>query len=266
MRCYSLKAFLCFIVLVPALTEARSDIPPAYKNKYCCVFPLKPSTLSHWYVDAGAGWVFNQKLGRSYLGNVGEPLDQYDPPKAKQVPMVFLSGGYVWSRQADWLPFTSVGLEYSYFFPAKAEGVIEEASDPTQVFSNYSYKVAHHTLYLLGKANLVRWRNWMPYVFGGLGASWNRFSAYSEESVSETPSIRPNPEFSNKAQSNFAYSLGTGLDYVFTKNLWGSLGYRYDHFGWGKTGDTNISEFADKNLKNFLKAHTLIFSLRYLFG
>ncbi|MDQ8038801.1 MAG: outer membrane beta-barrel protein [Rickettsiella sp.] len=271
MRIFSKAIFLLlFTVLVPSLSEARSE--PKLDKMYCCqnkktvcCCVSSPKHLPSWYMDVGLGWVFNQKLGASYLANIDLPLDQYNSPKVNQVMMGALSGGYVWSRRTAWLPFTSLGFEYSYDMPAKVKGVIEEFSDPEQTNFKYKYKVDHHNLRLIGKADLYRWQNLMPYVSAGMGVSWNRFSDYSEQAISELPSPRPNPAFTNKTESNFSYSLGTGLDYIFNKNLWGGLGYRYDHFGWGKTGDTN-AEFADKSLKNTSRAHTIILSLRYLFG
>ena len=265
MRIYYRKAvfLLLLITFLPSLAQAKTC---------CCekiTVPLCVSPTQHlpsWYMDAGLGWVFNQKLGTSYLANADEKEDQYNPPKVNKVATGSLSGGYVWSHPKKWLPFTSLGLEYSYYMPAKVKGVIEENSDPEMANLNYKYKIAHHNLQLIGKADIFRWKNFMPYVSGGAGVSWNRVSDYREEQSAEGQISRTYPEFGNKTKLNFSYSLGTGVDYVFTRNLWGGLGYRFDHFGWEKTGDTTSDKFLDKNLKNTSKAHTILFSLRYLFA
>lgn len=273
MRIYYGKAIslLLLIVILPSLVQAETCCCQNKKTTLLCVSPPKP--LPSWYMDVGLGWVFSQKLGTSYLARINFPSDRYNSPKADQALMGFLSGGYVWSRQTDWLPFTSLGLEYSYDIPTRVKGVIEEFSMPEQANFNYKYKIAHHNLLLVGKVDLYRWLNWMPYISGGVGLSWNRFNGYGEQAISKLPSPKPNSAFTNKAEANFSYSLGAGLDYIFNRNLWGGLGYRYDHFGWGRTGDTNakfatqfVEKFAAKNLKNTLRAHTIIFSLRYLFG
>jgi opacity protein-like surface antigen len=260
--CFKTVFLSVLLLSVPSLASAKPRVCPC-PAKRLCVSPVKrpPS----WYLDAGLGWMFNQNLGKTYLANMDLPADQYNASKSKRSLMGFWGGGYVWARQTQWFPFTSVGLEYSYNPPVEVKGVIEEMSDPEQANFNYKFKVSHHTLRLVGKADLVRWQNWMPYLSGGVGTSWNRFSNYSEEATTDAVSPRPAPAFPNKTQVNFSYDLGVGVDYIFTENLWGGVGYRYDHFGWGKTGDTN-AEFADKSLKNTLRAHTIIFSLRYLFG
>lgn len=264
MRMYGKVIFLLFLIFIfSSFAQAETCCCQSKRTTLWCVSP--PKRLPSWFMDVGLGWVFNQKLGTAYLANIELPSDQYTSPKVNQVPMSFISGGYIWSRRAAWLPFTSLGLEYSYDMPATVKGVIEEFTDPEQANFKYKYKVAHHNLRLIGKANLYRWQNWMPYVSAGAGLSWNRFTNYSEQAISEFPSLRPNPNFVNKTASSFSYSLGTGLDYIFNENLWGGLGYRYDQFGWGKTGDTN-AEFSDKSLKNTSRAHTIILSLRYLFG
>lgn len=267
MQAYPLKAaFLSFLIVVaPAWAHAMITLSPAKKiNPPICVCPVPH--LPSWYVDAGLGWVFNQKLGTTYLANLdlGPENDEiYTGPKVKRVPMGFLSGGYVWSRQANWFPMTSLGLEYSYAMPAKTVGTLETYSDPSDSHE-YQYKVSHHTLQLVGKVDLLRWQQWMPYLSAGLGTTWNRFARYSEEPLAGRE--KPSPEFPSKTKLNFSYSLGTGVDYIFAKNLWGSLGYRYDHLGWIKTGDSNREFFTGDKLKDTLQAHTLVLSLRYLFG
>ena len=266
MRIYYGKAIslLLLVLIFPSLAQAETCCCQNKKTTLLCVSPPKP--LPSWFMDVGLGWVFNQKLGSSYLANVDLPSDKYNSPKVDQVPMYFLSGGYLWSRQTEWLPFSSLGLEYSYYMPATVKGVIEEFADPEQANFKYKYKVAHHNLRLIGKADLYRWQNWMPYVSAGAGISWNRFSGYSQEIISEGESTRPDLGFSNKTKLNFSYSVGAGMDYIFTRNIWGGLGYRYDHFGWGKTGDNHNEEFADKSLKNTSRAHTILLTIRYLFG
>ncbi len=267
MRAYVVKAaFLSFLITIaPAWTNAKTCICPPKKNKQMvCIFPLPH--LPSWYIDVGAGWVFNQKLGTTYLANLDvgpEKSDIYNAPKAKRVPMGFLSGGYIWSRQAKWFPASSLGIEYSYVIPAKNIGTLVQYSDPNDTYE-YQYKVSHHTLQLVGKVDLIRWQQWMPYVSAGLGTTWNRFTSYSEVPIAGDE--KTSPQFSNKTKLNFSYSLGTGVDYIFTKNLWGSLGYRYDHLGWIKTGDSNREFFTGDKLKDTIQGHTIILSLRYLFG
>ena len=267
MRAYYLKAtILSFLItVVPAWANAKTCVcPPKKNNQAICVFPLPH--LPSWYVDVGLGWVFKQKLGTTYLANLNlgpKNADIYNAPKVNRMPMGVLSGGYVWSRQTHWLPMSSLGLEYSYAIPAKTVGTLEQYSDPSDTYE-YQYKVAHHTLQLVGKVDLLRWQQWMPYLSAGLGTTWNRFTSYNE--VPLTGDEKASPQFPSQTKLNFSYSLGTGVDYIFTKNLWGSLGYRYDHLGWIETGDSNLKFFTGDKLKNTLQAHTLILSLRYLFG
>ncbi len=266
MRAYSSKAFFLslLVLIVPSLTEAKSDCCQTNQKAVLCVSPTKQPS---WYFDVGLGWVVNQRLGANYLSNLELAPDTLAAPKASQVPMGLLSGGYVWSRQTNWLPFASLGLEYSYAYPAKVKGVLIDYSELQEANHNYQYKVTHQGVSLLGKVALARWENWLPYVAAGLGASWNRVSNYSEQVISERASDHTNPEFPSKTTLDFSYSLGAGLDYVFTEYLWAGFGYRFDRFGKMGTGDSILhNKLFHEHVSNSLRTHSFIFSLRYFFG
>lgn len=259
-----LLGFLLLTISFSGLAQAMTPYNQTTEEAVWHVSSSKP--LVSWYMDLGLGWVFNQRLATGYLNNFDLPPDRYNAPQVQQSSLVSLSGGYVWQRLSQWLPFTSLGLEYSYFFPAQAEGIIEDYSDEEEANHSYQYKVAHQIVYLRGKIDLVRWQNWMPYVSAGLGSSWNRFSNYSEQAITNVDSFHEDPKFPNKTTTHFSYSLGIGIDYIFTRNLWGSLGYRFDHIGPFQTGTSEVFVFAQESVNTSMKAHSLVGSLRYLFG
>jgi len=265
---YSKTVFLSLaIAVIPGLANAKPDVcfPPKKMGSHC-VCPTK-HLGSRWYIDAGLGWVLNQKIGTTYLPNINigpEFSDKYDAPKVEQVPLGFLAGGYAWSRQTNWFPMTSLGIEYSYVPPARFTGILEEYSQPEDTYKYY-YDISHHSLRLVGKADLFLWKQWMPYLSAGIGSTWNRFSTYNEVPLDNKRS-KPNPHFANKTTLNFSYSLGAGVDYIFTKNVLGSLGYRYDYFGWENTGNSQGELFTGDALRDTSRAHTVVLSLRYLFA
>lgn len=252
------------IALLPSLAEAK--ICCYQKEKPIVLSMSLPERLSTWYMDIGMSWVFNQRLGKKQLDNEDLPPDTYLSPKAQQIPGFSLSGGYIWSHQANWLPFTSLGLEYNYFGPTRVEGVIEDYSFSDEANQLYKYRMTQNSLYLVGKADLMRWGNVMPYASIGVGTAWNRFSDYSEQVISDLPSEHINPEFPSKTKLSFSYSLGTGIDYSFNKNIWASLGYRYTHFGNFKSGESMLhNPSSSEHLSGVSAAHLVVFSLRYLF-
>lgn len=265
MRVYFFKFFLFFlIVIVPVLTEAKSDCCQTKQKTVCCVSSTKP--LPAWYLDMGLGWIMNQRLGANYLNNLELPPDTLTAPKANRSPMALLSGGYIWSRQTNWVPLASLGLGYSYAYPAKVKGIVQDYSEQEEANSSYQYKIEHHRISLLGKVALVRWENWLPYVAAGLGAAWNRVSDYSEQAISERISEHTNPGFPNKTTVDFSYSLGAGFDYVITEYLWAGFGYRFDRFGKIETGDSLLPNAYREHINDSLRAHSFTVSLRYLFG
>ncbi|MDQ8039129.1 MAG: outer membrane beta-barrel protein [Rickettsiella sp.] len=217
--------------------------------------------LTHFYIDVGAGWVFDQQASDYYLPR--DPLpDRYVANTSKNNVMGLASLGYVWRQTQDWLPFISVGLEYSYLPSSKIQGPVEEFSSPEFTTQNYEYKVQHQNLQLTSKIDIYRCGRWMPYIALGIGTSWNTSSAYQEYALTDQPEIQP--EFANKTKTAFSYAAGLGIDFIANDNLWLGLGYRYDNFGSNQTNN-GIREFANKHLDNHMKAHTVLLSLRYLF-
>lgn len=256
---------IIIIFFFPILAQATTPYCKATQTIIpSCNF--SPESFTSWYIDMGLGLVFDSKITKAYLDNFDLPPDQYKVPKIQDNTLISLSGGYVWSKPSTWLPFIHLGLEYSYFLSTRAKGLIEDYSEKTEIHYNYQYNVKNQLVYLRGKINLVRWQNWMPYLSVGLGNSWNRLSDHSEQAITQIDSSHKDPRFPNKTTTHFSYSLGIGIDYMFTKQLWGNLGYRFDQIGPIQTGTSTIFIFEGKNINTSMNTHSFIGSLRYFFS
>jgi len=220
-----------------------------------------------WYLDVGLGGVLKQKMGSNYLLPISnDASDQYVSAKGKKVPLLLLGAGYVWSRAAAAFPFTSLGAEYSYAFASKLLGAINNKSTPEAHQNDYQFSASHHNARLVVKSDVYRWQQFLPYVAAGLGLSWNQVSNYKEIPIGTSAQEHTDPKFPSGNKLNFSYSLGTGIDYIFSKTLWGSLGYRYDQFAGFKTKPSAEEKNIGRVFSNKLSGHSVLLSLRYLFA
>lgn len=267
MRAFYLKLLsFVFFIAIPGLANATNSRSCSVEKKTNLTCIASIDRRSKWYLDVGLGTMFKQKLGTFNLLNSEELPDKYNTSSIQHADVALLSGGYVWSRSTSFLPFVSLGLEYARFFSGKISGFIEDYSSHEDINFGYHYQLSHHNLHLLGKANLYCWRGWMPYIVAGIGMSWNQLTAYDENNLSMLYSEHANPYFPNKVKSNLSYSLGVGVDYQLTKNIWSGFGYRYNNFGQITSGES-VKHFSEGQfLKDRNSGYDLFFSLRYIFS
>lgn len=260
---YVVYALFVFLFVLPNSSYAGTN--QINKQACCCSIPVKKINLQHhWYVDLGLGWIFNAKEHNVYVNQLDAEPDLYLPNGKNNNIILTLSGGYNWFFPHDWLPTASVGIEYSYIPQINNNGQIEQFSDPALVNYNYGYKTLHNSLSLLGKLDIYRWNQFMPFILAGIGNSWNDIKSYQETAL---PGVTPriSPGFSNGSRSAWKYTLGIGLDYQPSLNLLIGLSYRYDTFNKGQSG-TGIDTFANERLNDKSTTNTLMLNARYLFA
>lgn len=265
-----MKYFYLFFLLVGlsfALPHsAYANMKQRKLNKpVCCCAPLVSiHHQNHWYAELGLGWIFNSKDHDIYVNQLDATPDSYLPNGENNNAMLTLSAGYHWFFQQVWLPAASLGIEYSYIPQQNNHGQVEQFSDPKLINYNYNYKTLHQSLSLLGKLDLYRWNQFMPFVLVGIGNSWNHIQSYQETALSGiTP--RVSPGFSNGSQHAWKTTLGVGLDYQPIQNLLVSLAYRYDNFNNGKSGP-GLTTFSNTQVHNKSYANSVLLSVQYLFA
>jgi hypothetical protein len=221
---------------------------------------------SRYYLEGGGGIEWRRIRTRSQtVSQTPEwPVDRDTFTGSHSGNLLLLAGGLLWEREQRWFTTNSVGLEWAYGLPASVKGQVEQFSLP-KFQDNYrlGYPVHHHTIRLTGKTDFYRWRAWMPYVEGGIGVTWNTAGDYNEHAAAVvTPRI--NPGFRAKVSTNFSYEVGGGLEYQFKKDMWVSIGYRYDWLGDIQTGK-GVNTFTASQLHNKMYAHTVLARIRYAF-
>ncbi len=183
-----------------------------------------------WFVGVGAGmsWL-NLNNNATYVTN-GAPapynLDYYSvkaPSSQKQVQLDF---GYRWHAMRAFAPYYSLYAEYRHYMNTNIKGSIMQYSLPD--FLNYDYKMRYSAdLFMLnGKIDLFEFHRLLPYISAGVGVIANHLDSYEETPLANvTPRI--NPGYAQRHNFDPAVSLGLGLDYKITKNIWATLGLEH---------------------------------------
>ncbi|WP_010598330.1 outer membrane protein [Rickettsiella massiliensis] len=257
--------FLSNILLLVSISDVALASHTTYIRN-----PLLDSRLykiySTGYFDFSLGHVFSQKIEDSYLYQKGFFPDFYFANHIKKTTLFSLSGGYLWKRPSVWFPYTSIGLEYSSTAQRTLTGLIADYSDLKEINHCYQYKIREQNLRLVTQINTYYWHGWMPFIQLGVGTAWTKYNEYHEIVLLHLPSHHLDPQFPQKTISSFAYHASFGINYIINKNLWMGLSYRFDDFGKGQTGETRPDNYLKGHLTNYLQAHSVLFSLRYLFN
>lgn len=107
-----------------------------------------------------------------------------------------------------------------------------------------------------------------PFVSAGLGIAHNKTSSMVYTFPQSTTTTQPG------SSTDFAWSLGAGVDVDVTGNWVASLAYRYSHLGYVRTDPGNIAVVVPpsdpllipvRETRAPLSAHEIFFSLRYEF-
>lgn len=253
---------ICFMISICSQAQA---VPHMIPGKL-------PDYPGRFYVGAGGGMLFPM-INKSQYVPTGStwPDDHYITTKIANQPFWFLAGGYTWSRPETWLPYYSLGFRYMYVYTMTTKGYINQYSLPDFRNYSFSYDIQQQNLLAILKADIVRWRNFMPYLMGGLGISMNSTSSYGE-SPTQGVTPRVNPGFGSYTNYNFAYTAGAGIDWIVQDNVWINIEYSYSDFGSVTTGKgrnyatLTDSNFSSSNLKNSITANTLLLGVTYFIG
>ena len=217
-----------------------------------------------FYIGGNVGGTFPNIDNNNYLtSGMGWPNDQYHYKQANSSALMSLLGGYTWATHREWLPFYSLGLNYTYVFPSKLSGNINQYSLPE--FNNYDfqYKIQRQTLLAILKMDIYRWANFMPFLSLGAGVSVNRAYDYDENAVPNVTS-RVSPGFGSSSSTNFSYMIGAGVDLIAMNNFVMGLEYNYGYFGNAKTGYGNNGN-SNSRLSTRLNSNTIVLSANYYF-
>lgn len=218
----------------------------------------------HWFLGAGVG------ANNTHLNHIATvpngsfapspyDVDTFTIKNPSTQVITQLTGGYRWNKVNPYLPYASLFFQYRHYDGKNITGTVQQYSLPG--FTNYSYKMKYRAdlLTLTGKFNLIECKAFSPFVTVGTGVVLNSLNTYNETAFANvTPRI--NPAYQGNQHSNWAGTLGAGVDWLFKKELWLTLGY--EHVFQGSLKSTGTGSWSGTTLDfGTVKMDTVFLSL-----
>jgi opacity protein-like surface antigen len=216
-----------------------------------------------WYLRGDIGWS-NQAVGSLYNAQYENAVSVTNLSKGFEIGGIF--GGGIGYQFNDWFRADVTG---EYRGPATFHG-LDYYTDGDATPSNGSdeYTAVKSEWLFLANAyiDLGNWRGITPFVGGGIGASRNTISGFTDVNT-------PASGVAYGATSstwNFAWALTAGLGYQISPNVTFEVAYRYLDLGDAKSGDivpyTGPNPTDNPEHFNHLTSQDVKFSIRYKFN
>jgi opacity protein-like surface antigen len=211
------------------------------------------------YLDLGVGKTYDYARSNSFLENNRLVLGNLNTLTSYSTPFFFIGLGYQWTQDAQWFPYLNVGLQHRYTAPINVAG----NSNTTLNTTNYTYHVQQESWLIMTKADIYKWKRFMPYLTAGMGVSFNRMS----QLFVNTSNIANQLSGSTTLSGDFSYSFGGGIDFIVKDDFWLSLGYFFDDFGKNSIDKVFANGLPIGELRNAnLHANSFYLKARYLFA
>lgn len=245
-----------FLYVVPSLLYA-APVP-------CCCAKAHYHHPHRLYFDLGVGKTYDYARSNSFLENNGLVLGNLTTLTSYSTPFFFVGIGYQWTQDSPWFPYFNLGLQHRYTAPINVAGISDTAPVTT---TDYTYRMQQESWLIMTKADIYKWKRFMPYLTAGMGASFNRISQF----FVNAPDFENQLTGSTTHTGDFSYSFGAGIDFIVKDDFWLSLGYFFDDFGKNKIDKVFANGvgtgFSLGELKNAnLHANSFYLKARYLFA
>lgn len=220
-----------------------------------------------WFVGLGVGWMSpfgTNATNYAYSGMPGFPDDRFDGNDSKSSPQYSVFAGYQWRQNNQWLPAYSLSLNYTYISSAEISGVIFINNLPDSRNFTYKYDISQQTVLAKFKADLYQWQQFMPYLSAGAGVSFNRTHNYSDSPIPGATLLQRRYGFNSATRSQFAGTVGAGIDYWFNDRSQISLGYELAYYGKVRTGNGQ-SILSANRLENKMNSNAIVLQGVYFF-
>lgn len=189
----------------------------------------------------GGGTYITSHVGQSQTFPIQDPdIDEfydYSTNHVSQTAGLFNAFiGTEWTVYPSWL--LQAGFDYNQTSSLYTNGVLTQGADAhSENIYSYHYNVVTRQLLLAGKLLYTFKQYFHPFVFVGLGESFNQASNFSTN-------VPPFLTFTRVYQANntnsFSYAAGVGLDVDLTDNLRFGISYRYTDLGKVQLGSASI--------------------------
>lgn len=206
-----------------------------------CLADGKAQSSYRMVASIGSGAAFSSDVGNSETFPIVNPITDeffiYSADNATQtVPLLDVFLGTEWTFAPEWA--LQMGLGYHQAWNYLAQGSLLQGAD-TQSADEYAYQYDIFARQLMAEGKLLYQYNerFHPYLFLGLGASFNTANNYDTNVPAFLTFTR---EYEDHTQTSFTYSVGFGVDVDVAERLRIGIGYRFADFGQVELGDATI--------------------------
>ena len=158
-----------------------------------------------------------------------------------------------------------LGLAYNYILPYALKGEIQQLSEAQFTGFNYDYKIQSQQLFLESKLVFNAVHHLHPYFSFGVGSALNKAYDFSVTALDDRVPVDPGPGiFTDHSMTQFAYTVGLGMDVDVTKHVRIGGGYRFANLGKADLGAA--PDFSsNKGLSTSLLTHEILINATYIF-
>lgn len=217
-----------------------------------------------WYVGVSGSLLMPSQDKTTMLAASRDEQDRHDfvamPDKVKSNYAVNLSAGMLFNWERNLFPGMRAGFMYSHQGAQQRSGVIFDAVQPALFTNTYKYQLQSDVVLFDQAFELVRWKNFTPYLHTGIGIAQNSVTQYQEVDGDYIT----NYQFANKSTTGFAYVLGLGIDYKLNRHWNLSVAYDYLNQGVVRLGQSTNSAITSP--KNNLNNQMVTIGVRYEFA
>lgn len=219
----------------------------------------------HPILSVGGGGVWTANLGKNqdlYIPN-NEYYKYRVDDRNDSNGFFDVFAGFEWDFCPQW--GAQLGVGYTYMGSFSVGGTYEQGFDPqSSDFYDYNYRVRSQQVQAEGKLVFHMSEMIHPYIFGGLGASFNKASNYDADYPIFLTFTR---DFENNTQSAFTWSVGAGVDFeVF--DCWRlGIGYRFADLGRVSLGQSFIDDtpVTSTLAQSHLYTNSIVGQLTYIY-
>lgn len=255
--------FILFLFVSTFMLESQAAFANYSTHDY-------EKTNNQWLVGIGGGGATRSLPSSTKISN-GTPVsapynhDIFSINTSDRGGIFTLFGGYQWNRLTCLLPYYNLSLHYEHQLDASITGKVQQYALPQ--FTNYHYSMSLNSdiLSIIGKVGIIKYKLLTPYLSVGIGTAFNHLNSYDELPIGSVFPARINPGYGRHSNTNFAYTIGAGVDIFCDRNIWISLGYEYWNLGKVHSGSGAGSWSSTQLNFGTLESNTLLATVTYLF-
>ena len=217
-----------------------------------------PASASPWFAEiTGAGGM--AQIGESRtLALSSNVTNSYSADNEREFAgFASLLGGYHFAIYPQFQAGLGVqaGLINYGTFRGKVHPFVNIASNFDTLQYEYSVETAMVMLY--GQVVWLSEYVWHPYVAAAVGEGWNKIYSYSENPTNCSSAATSFALFRNHTRSDFAFTLGFGINRVIAQHINFEIGYLYVNTGHARFNPASVQTTSSTLKSGSLSAHLI---------